>query len=157
MSVARSLFPVLLLLAACGQPGVAASGAAGEQAMTAVSCDAPAVQVAIGSTTNADIPATRQAYPANARYYCVNVPAGVSRVTMTLSGMTTDLDLYVGSGTIQSVQGVNVEQGETYEWKSNAFGTADERVVIANPEPGVYYAEIVSYQGEASPYQFTVQ
>ncbi len=156
MFVVRTLIPVMCLaLAACGQTG--APSADGAPGATAVACDAPAQAIAIGANVSAEITATRDAYPANARYYCINVPAGASSLTMTLSGMTTDLDLYVGHGTIQSVQGVDVTQGETYQWKSNAFGTGDESVVIAQPQAGVYYAEIVSYLGEASPYRFSVQ
>jgi hypothetical protein len=149
----------LLAFAACGQPSApAADGAPATQtADGGGACAAPAVTVAVGASANGEITATTEPYPANARYYCVNVPAGAQSLTLTLSGMSTDLDLYVGHGTIESVQGVNLEQGETYEWKSNAFGNVDERVVINQPQPGAYYAEIVSYEGQPSSFQFSVQ
>jgi hypothetical protein len=161
MTMMRTLFVTCALaLAACNQP--AGSGApAGDAPQAAdagpVSCDQPAVQVAIGAQANGEITATTQPYPANADYFCVNVGPGVQRLTLELSGMTVDLDLYVGHGSIDSVQGINLEQGETYEWKSNAFGTETERVVIDQPQPGVYYAEIISYNSEQSAYQFAAR
>lgn len=148
-------------LAACNQQGAApaADGAPATQTATAAapaSCDAPAVPLALGASVSGDIPVA-ESYPENARYYCFNIPAGAQNVTVELSGMSVDLDLYVGSGSINSVQGVNLEQGETYQWKSNAFGTDNETVTISAPEAGTYYAEIVSFQGQASPYTFSVR
>lgn len=134
-----------------GAPAVAQTGALPE------SCDAPAVGMAIGTDVNAEIQASSAPYPANARYYCILVSQGTPQLTLELSGMTTDLDLYVGHGSIRSVQGVDITAGQTYEWKSNEFGTVDERVVISNPQPGIYYAEIVSYQAQHSPFRFSVR
>ena len=157
----QALIPLLCLVAAaCGQSGAPSGAPAGEGAASAAaasfSCDSPAVPLAIGASVTGDIPAAAN-YPANARYFCVNVGAGVSSLTLELSGMQTDLDLYVGSGSISSVQGVNLEAGDTYQWKSNEFGNGDERVVIQNPQPGIYYAEIVSYQGQPSSFNFTAR
>ncbi len=149
---------IALALAACGETTAPAGGDASQQMAAAApaSCDAPAQPIAIGATVNNQIQAA-QSYPENARYFCFQVGEGVRSVTLTLSGMTTDLDLYVGSNSIQSVQGVDISAGQNYEWKSNALGTVDERIVIDAPRPGVYYAEIVSFQGEASPYQISLQ
>jgi hypothetical protein len=160
MSPIRYVMPLALLaFAACGQPAAPGGAAApSEQAANAGGpCAAPAVTVAMGASANGEITATTEPYPANARYYCVDVPAGASSLTLELSGLSADLDLYVGHGSIESVQGVNVEQGETYEWKSNAFGNVDERVVINQPQPGAYYAEIVSYEGHPSSFQLSVR
>jgi hypothetical protein len=121
------------------------------------SCDTPAVPVALGSEVQGELQATNAGYPANARYYCFAIPAGANQVTLALTGMTADLDLYVGHGAISSVQGVDLTAGETYEWKSNAFGTADEFVTIYQPQAGVYYAEIVSYESQYSPYRFATR
>ena len=149
---------IALALAACGETGAPAVGGASQQMAAAApsSCDAPAQPIAIGATVSNQIEAA-QSYPENARYFCFQAPEGVRSITVTLSGMTTDLDLYVGSNNIQSVQGVDISAGQNYEWKSNALGTVDERIVIDAPRAGVYYAEIVSFQGEASPYQISVQ
>ena len=157
MSIARTLIPLMLALAACSPPAGNTSGEAGADTAAANSsplatnCDAPAVPLALGASVSGDIPAA-SGYPANARYYCVNVGQGVQSVSIDLTGMSVDLDLYVGSGNLQSVQGVDISAGENYEWKSNEFGTGDEHVVIQNPPAGVYYVEIVSFEGQASPY-----
>jgi hypothetical protein len=95
-------------------------------------------------------------YPGNATYYCVAVPQGVDRLTIDLGGFFVDLDLFVGFGSMESVQGVDLSLGETYEWKSNDFGTVDEVVVINGPQPGVYYIEIASYEGEPSVFTLSV-
>ena len=162
MSHIRSLIATacVLALAACNQQGAAPGASAPANQVAAsgapANCDAPAVGLAIGSEVSGDIPAA-QNYPANARYYCINVGEGAPSLTLELSGMSVDLDLYVGHGSISSVQGVDISAGENYEWKANAFGTGDERVVINQPQPGIYYAEIVSFQGEASPYRFSAR
>jgi hypothetical protein len=162
MSIARTLIPLMLALAACSPPAGNSAGAPAADGATATSsplasnCDAPAVPLAIGASVSGNITAAT-AYPANARYYCINVGQGVSSVTIDLTGMDVDLDLYVGSSNIQSVQGVDISAGENYEWKSNAFGTGDEHVVINAPQPGVYYAEIVSFEGQPSNYTLTTR
>jgi hypothetical protein len=160
MSIARTLIPLMLALAACSPPAGSPSGApaanGASNSAIASNCDSPAVPLALGASVSGDI-AAASAYPANARYYCINVGEGVPSVTMELSNMTVDLDLYVGRGTIASVQGVDVSAGETYEWKSNAFGTGNETVTIPTPQPGVYYAEIVSFEGQASTYTLTTR
>jgi hypothetical protein len=161
MFFARSILPLVCLaaLAACNP---AAPGGAPQQAADAggaaanIVCDAPAQVLAIGASAHGEIPAD-QTYPDNARYFCVNVGEGVSSVTFQLTGMSTDLDLYVGHGAIASVQGVNLQEGDTYEWKSNAFGNDAETVTIANPQAGIYYAEIVSYQGQQSGFDFAAR
>lgn len=156
MSIARVLVPLMLALAACSPPagntsGAPAANSAASGSPLANNCDAPAQPLALGSSVSGNIPAAAS-YPDNARYYCINVGQGVQSVTIDLTGMTVDLDLYVGSGNIASVQGVDISAGENYEWKSNEFGTVDEHVTINTPQPGVYYAEIVSFQGQASDY-----
>ena len=163
MTFARTLLPLALAaaLVACSpgadQAAPAAEGAETQQAAAPTgACDTPAVDIAIGANVSGTLEAAAS-YPDNATYYCVRVAEGTSRVTLTLSGLANDLDLYVGQGSIQSVQGVDLEAGETYQWKSNEFGTVDETVTIDNPQAGIYYAEIVSYEGKQSPYQFAVQ
>jgi hypothetical protein len=160
MSIARALFPLacLVVFAGCTPPtsGTSTGADAAATSPLASNCDAPAVPLALGGEVSGAIPAAAN-YPDNARYYCINVGQGVSSVTMELSGMSVDLDLYVGSGNIASVQGVDISAGENYEWKSNEFGTGAERITINTPQPGVYYAEIVSYQGEASNYTFSAR
>ncbi|OFW52479.1 MAG: hypothetical protein A2V75_04435 [Actinobacteria bacterium RBG_16_70_17] len=140
---------VLLLTAACGDDSSSPTAAAGAENIT---CDAPAVAIGLGMAVESALEATSDPYPATATYYCVGVPPGTDRVTIDLTGLSADLDLYVGFGSIESVQGFQSEAGETYDWLSNQFGTADEHVEITDPEAGVYYIEVVSYAGEASAF-----
>jgi hypothetical protein len=157
MSLVRSILPLLCFAAVACSPAAAPSGDAPQAAAAAtVNCESPAAPLAIGAQTHGDIPAA-QNYPDNARYFCINVPADTASLTLELSGMATDLDLYVGHGTLSSVQGVNLQNGDTYEWKSNEFGNNPERVTIDHPTAGVYYAEIVSYQGVASGFDFSAR
>jgi hypothetical protein len=173
MSLRQVLFALglSLSLGACGQasapaapdasPGeatqIAASGAALAPAAAPTQCDSPATPIATGVDIQGEIPATRAPYPANARYYCFNILEGAAQATLRLTGLSADLDLYVGHGAISTVQGVDVSAGETYQWKSNAFGNVDETVTIDQPAPGVYYAEIVSYEGNQSGFVFSVR
>lgn len=141
-----------LALTGCTPPAQTPASGSDTGSQTAAapgSCDSPAVPVAIGATVNGNIPAA-QSYPANARYYCFQVPQGASAVTVTLSGMSADLDLFIGANSISSVQGQQLQAGATYDWMSNNTGTANDTVTLTAPAAGVYYAEIVSYQGEAS-------
>ena len=142
---------IALALGACTPPAAGPS----QQAMALPSCESPAAAVALGGTMNGQIAAV-QSYPENARYFCFQVPEGTGSVTISLSGLTADLDLFVGSNGIASVQGQEIQQGQTYEWMSRNEGTADDSVTITAPRAGVYYVEIVSYQGEASSYSLSV-
>ncbi len=154
-------------LAACGQSGAgapqgAADNAAGganatQTAAAPASCDNPAQPIALGSTTQSQLAATRNPYPANATYYCVDVPGGTRNVTIQLSGLSADLDLYVGHGAISTVQGVDISQGQNYQWKSNAYQNVDETVEIANPQAGIYYIEVVSFEGNGSNFTLNVR
>jgi len=150
-----------LAVAACTPPAI--DGGANTQnaaqmasAAAPVSCESPAQPTALGATVNANIPAATS-YPENARYFCFAAPAGLQSITITVSGMSADLDLFVGSNGIQSVQGVDIQQGQTYEWMSRAEGTATDSVTIDNPRAATYYVEIVSYMGEASPFTLAIR
>jgi len=163
----RSTFLALAFagaLAACGQSGAGApqnaadaTNATQTAAAAPASCDSPAQPIALGSTTQSQLAATRQPYPANATYYCIDVPAGTRNVSIQLSGLSADLDVYVGHGAISTVQGVDISAGQNYQWKSNAYQNVDENVQIPNPQPGIYYIEIVSFEGNGSPFTLNVR
>lgn len=148
-----------IALAACGQvPGADAPQAAqGVVAAAPASCEAPAQPAALGATVESELRATTAPYPANATYYCVSVPDGAQSLTLELGGLSADLDLYVAHGTIRTLQGADISGGENFQWKSNAFGNGDERVVIDAPQPGIYYVEIVSYEGNGSRFRLTAR
>ncbi len=101
--------------------------------------------------------ATDQGYPANCLYYCLWIPDNQSNLSISIADFNTDLDLYIGQGEFESVVGADVVYNETYMWKSNEFGTVDEFVSINNPVGGVYYIEVCSYEGEASPFVLSTE
>ena len=98
---------------------------------------------------------TTQPYPANCLYYCFQIPNG-NALDIGIYNFNTDLDIYIGFGTIEAVDGVEPEWGESYDWMSNEYGTGDEVVNIPNPRAGVYYVEVCSFQGESSPFRLEV-
>lgn len=122
----------------------------------APNCEAPARALAFGSAITGEMAATDEGYPANARYYCFRVPELVRSVSVRLTGLDADLDLYIGANTIASVQGSQLEHGRTYEWLSNRHGAADEQIVLSDAGGGLYYIEIVSYRGDASAFTLEV-
>jgi hypothetical protein len=117
------------------------------------SCDEPADDLAIGVAYEGEIEATPDPYPANAHYFCVEVPDGASSLVFELSNLEADLDIYVGFGSIESVQGLDAG---SWEWAGQEFGTTPEYVEIANPESGIYYIEIFDYDQAGSTYTLLV-
>ncbi|MEA1904036.1 MAG: hypothetical protein U9N56_10970 [Actinomycetota bacterium] len=83
-------------------------------------------------------------------YFCVEVPGGVSSLTVTLTNMTDDLTVYVGYPDLQTVK-----TGGTTFWYSEEEGTADEVLVI---KPGLadhlwvgpYYIEVSAFESNGS-------
>lgn len=88
-------------------------------------------------------------------YFCVDIPGGVSLITVTLSGQEDDLNLYVGYPDLATVQG----GGFTF-WFSDNNSTDDESVVVEpgfqkdTVEPGPYYIEV---SGEVSSFTLLVE
>jgi hypothetical protein len=64
--------------------------------------------------------------------YCLWIPEGVATLHITVAKLEVDLDVYVG-------RDETIAEQENYgDWESNQMGTADEAVLIEDPEPGVY-------------------
>jgi hypothetical protein len=156
-----------LLVVACGDDGstttvgelttttgaataTTADGATSTEATTPSGpCDNPAELLTLGVSHNGVIEATADPYPANARYFCVEVPDGATALVFTLTDLEADLDLYVGFGSIDRVQGLDAG---SWEWAGQEFGNAPEYIEIANPEGGVYYIEVFDYDQTGSTY-----
>jgi hypothetical protein len=157
-----------LLVAACGDDGASTTtigqvttttGAATTTTAGAVvtteattppgPCDEPAEALTIGGAYEGEIEASSDPYPANALYFCVEVPAGASLLVFTLSDLEADLDLYVGYGSIDTVQGLDAG---SWEWAGQELGTTPEYIEIADPEPGVYYLEVFDYDQAGSTF-----
>jgi hypothetical protein len=68
-----------------------------------------------------------------------------------VSDFTVDLNLYIGRGSIDVLNDVDVVEGS--DWYSHHTGDgSDEDVSITDPEGGVYYIEVCSYDGSPSPF-----
>lgn len=118
-------------------------------------CDAPAEPIDVNASHNLQMHSTTESYPANCLYYCFRIPDG-ENLNVGIYDFNVDLDLYLGFGDIEAVDGVQPVWGESYDWMSNEYGTEDEIVTIPDPQAGVYYAEVCSYEGEASPFELRV-
>ena len=92
-------------------------------------------------------------------HFCVEIPGDVSNLTVTLTGMTADLGVYVGYPDLETVT-------DGYaKWFSDERGT-DDKLVVIDPEladylaPGSYYIEVSSYvlsdDPVSSPFTLTV-
>lgn len=120
-------------------------------------CDDRATPIEPNTPYSEHMHSTTQSYPANCLYYCLWIPDGLGSLMIRISDFSVDLDLYVGYGEFDTIFGSEIVHGETYTWKSNEFGTGDEEVNISNPEGGVYYIEVCSYEGEASSFQLETE
>ena len=118
-------------------------------------CDSPATPIATNTMHSLQMHSTTQGYPANCLYYCFQIPGG-NNLDIEMSNFNTDLDIYVGFDSIEAVDGVVPEWGQSYDWMSNAFGTTDEEVSIPSPQAGVYYIEVCSYEGESTPFSLEI-
>jgi M6 family metalloprotease-like protein len=71
------------------------------------------------------------------RFFQIDVPAGARALTFAISGGTGDADLAVRRGHFPNVA--------RYDCLSEEIGNAD-RCTIAFPEPGVWYAAVITYE-----------
>lgn len=91
-------------------------------------------------------------------YFCVDVPGGVSTLTVTLTGLEANLDVYVGYPDLETVK----SGGFTF-WFSDNDDVADENLVINRGgdrllDPGPYYIEVSSPDGRGvSPFRLLVE
>ena len=126
------------------------------------SCTDPAAtEIDFGSPVAGDLDADEAAK----HFYCVVVPDGTATMTISLTGLSDDLDLYVAYGSMESLSG-----GLSLQWSDNT-GAADELVLV---EPaffrgqlgqfeqaefvtrGAYYIEVSGFGGFSSPYSLLV-
>ncbi len=142
--------------AVSGGPGATPGGPTAEGAGAAV-CEGSARLVQANRLYREEMPAATGPYPANCLYYCVSVRQDAGDLTIDIRDASTDLDLFVGLGSIESVSGEELIEGETFSWKSNEPGTVDERVQVSGPEAGMYYLEVCSYEGQSTPFELEVR
>lgn len=120
-------------------------------------CEAPTTEITLGSPVNSEIVNDDQP-PPEREFFCVFVPEGASSITFELTGMTSDLNLYIGYPDLETVQ-----QGGFMFWFSEEQGVADEVLVIQPAfdefvEPGSYYIEVSAedFHG-SSPFTLSVR
>jgi len=142
----------VLLLVSCGGDGDAAGTTIAQQAAASTPPDAvicrepPPTEVALGSTTASEVVGFDQCF-------LVQVPAGESSITIELTGLTDSLNLKVGYSDPDTIR---FNTGEF--WQSTEDGTADELVVIENPQPGPYYINVaVGTFRNMSPFTLSVR
>lgn len=85
-------------------------------------------------------------------YYKITVPATESRLTVNLSGLTSDGDLFVRQGQIPST---NADTGADSDCFSVKGGTRSESCVVANNTTTDWYIGVYGYQ--ATSYTVDVQ
>lgn len=103
-------------------------------------CEGPVDNVALGSTINAEVKADD---PELSRmYFCVDVPTGIDSFTVSLTGLTADISLFVGYPDLETVKkgGVGLRTSSTND-------AADHGITIdIDPDliwsPGSYYIEV---------------
>jgi hypothetical protein len=83
--------------------------------------------------------------------FTVEVPAGVAKLTVALTGLQDQLNLSVGYADPETIL-----YNTGAFWASREDGLADESIVIENPEPGMYYINVSvgTYRNE-SPFTLT--
>ena len=173
----------MMLLASCGGDSVAATTAApqtttaadppGSTAGTTQATDTPEVEVEIcedivtGIEIGSSIDGMLEVGDTfvEDQFFCVDVAAGATTLTIELTGATADLDLFVGYPDMATLQG-----GGVSFWFSDNRGLGDEIVVIEpgrfrnalgifeqadHVTPGSYYIE-VSANGGRDPSPFTL-
>jgi hypothetical protein len=119
-------------------------------------CGPPATETTLGTpvsgeTVNDDQP------PASREYFCVMIPDGLASLTFELSGMTADLNLYIGYPDLETVQ-----EGGFDFWFTQERGTENKVVVVDRGssrlvKPGAYYIEVSAEDFSASsPFTLSV-
>jgi hypothetical protein len=105
-------------------------------------CSPPAAEVSLGEAITDEI-VGRTGSPEARRYFCLQVPDGIGQLTIRLSGLTGDVDLFV-------------RRTVPAEWIDRRRGAADRTVTIENPAAGAYFIDVAgAYPGASSPFTLT--
>jgi len=110
-------------------------------------CEGPIDEIGLGDTVSSEVV---EGHPL---YFCVEIPTGVDTFTVSLTGLTANLVLYVGYPDLKTVQ----EGGVGY--KSSTANDAEDKEITVDIEPnriwspGSYYIEV---SGSPSTFSLTV-
>ena len=117
-------------------------------------CEEPTEEIAIGATVSSEV------VDGDPVHFCVYIPPGVETFTVTLSGLTEDLDLYVGYPDLAMVQ----EGGFGLQFSTDR-DTEDEVVTVEDVRPnsenwywhpGSYYIEVSASSFRSPTFSLTV-
>jgi hypothetical protein len=141
-------------VAACGD-----DDSAGDVAEAAPSAEAPTTTgtemvvcqvpeptpIAVGDSVEGQIDGFDQCF-------VVDVPPGGTRLTITLTGLSDEINLVVGYNDPDTIL---FRTGDV--WSSSEPGTADEQVTIEGPQGGTYFVDVaVGTVRNVSPFTLTV-
>jgi len=100
-------------------------------------CAAPATEMLIGDSLHSEVVGRSEA-PTARQYFCVQVPDGVASITVDLTGLSGDLDLFVRHANLAKV------------WTDRSRGTDTRTVTIDEPTAGAYFIDVASAYPNAS-------
>lgn len=117
-------------------------------------CEDPIEEVAIGATVTSEV------VEGDPVYFCVKIPSGVEAFTVTLSGLTADLNLYVGYPDLAMVQegGFGLMFSADRDTEDEVVTFDDVRPSSENWawHPGSYYIEVSASGLKSSTFSLTV-
>ena len=113
-------------------------------------CEGSVEEIALGATVSSEI------VDGDPLYFCVEIPTDIDSFTVSLTGLTADLDLYVGYPDLEMVQegGVGLRFSDDRDLE-------DEVVTVdIDPDlfwgPGSYYIEVSASSFRSSTFSLTV-
>ncbi len=106
-------------------------------------CAPPAIEIPLDGSIDSEIVGKSQD-PLPRRYFCVQVPQGLSNLTVQISGLEGNLDLFV-------------RRTQPAEWMDLSRGGDSRTVLIENPVAGAYYVTVAgALTGAGSPFTLNV-
>lgn len=99
-------------------------------------CEAPATEIAVDTAVDGTVDQDKENL--GRQYFCIQVPSGVTMIEIGLTGLTANLDIFVGYPDLETVQGGGVDF-----WWSDQPGTGDETVAI---EPGLIRGDLGNFE-----------
>ncbi len=113
-------------------------------------CSTSIDEISLGATVSSEV------VDGDPLYFCVDIPTGVDSFTVSLTGLTANLALYVGYPDLETVQ-----QGGVGYKSSTANDAEDKEVTVdIDPDriwsPGSYYIEVSASAFASSTFSLTV-
>jgi hypothetical protein len=107
-------------------------------------CERPAQELGLGEAAQGELTDRGGTGPRSRDYYCVQLPDGLSSVTVDLSGLSGFLEIFV-------------RHDIAAEWMDRDRQGDARSVTIESPDPGPYYIDVAAaVAGTSSTYTITV-